>query len=104
LNKKNIISGKKNVGRPKKMLSIATKSNLYTTVVDLSTKETLSRVEAMIYLRCGKTWLNDQYNKEGGLFLNIHGCVKRKTKGSRVFFVRKLIDEAIKSLPDLVIG
>ncbi len=104
MNKKNIISGKKNVGRPKKTLSIATKSNLYTTVVDLSTKETLSRVEAMIYLSCGKTWLNDQYNKEGGLFLNILGCVKRKKKGSRVFFVRELIDEAIKSLPDLVIG
>lgn len=104
LDKKNITSVKKNVGRHKKTCSIASKSNHCTTFVDLSTKESLTRKDVMVYLSCSSTWLNDQYNKEGGLFLKIPGCVKRKSKGSRVFFDRKLLDETIKTLPDIVIG
>lgn len=104
MNQKNIVSDKKNVGRRKKASLIADKCNLYNEMVDLSTKEILSRKEAMLYLSCGKTWLNDQYNKKGGLFLKIPGCVKREIKGGRVFFVRELINQSITTLPNINIG
>lgn len=88
MNKKNICSVKK-AGRPRKKPKISTK-------MDLSIKEPLTRIETMAYLGCGKTWLNDQYKKEGGLMemgIHVHKW------GRRVFFDRIEIDKLIKNLP-----
>lgn len=102
MNQKHAKSDKKNIGRPRKKPDVGFKTSLCITGVDLSTKEILSRQEVMVYLRCGKSWLHDQYRKEGGLFLRNPGCVKKD--GRRVFFVREKVDEAIRNLPDYIIG